>query len=200
MSTASTHPLNFSYSVPNFVTAIRVILACVVAVLLSRGTDGSILAAGIVLAAAALTDWADGFLARRMKKTSLFGSLFDMIADQLLFMPALILAVIAGLFDRAGGIFVWNPYLYAIPALLGGVFVLAGITIYLIKRRTQDIEFPTPTKVAKYNFWFWLAPLVVAIFRVGPDWLLAGLMYLAVVSTIATFYSYLKKGGYVFTK
>lgn len=31
------------------------------------------------------------------------------------------------------------------------------------------------------------------------DWLLAALMYLAIISTVLTFYSYLKKGGYVFT-
>jgi hypothetical protein len=61
------------------------------------------------------------------------------------------------------------------------------------------MEFPTPTGIAKVNFWFWLAPLVIAVFGIGPDWLLAVLMYLAIISTILTFYSYLKKGSYVFT-
>jgi hypothetical protein len=92
-----------------------------------------------------------------------------------------------------------NPYLYAGPALLGGVFVLTGIGMYLWKRRTRRIEFPTPTKVAKYNFLFWLAPLMVAILGVGPGWLLAVLMYISIITTAATFYSYLKKGSYVFT-
>jgi uncharacterized iron-regulated membrane protein len=122
-----------------------------------------------------------------------------MIADQFLFMPTLILAIIAGCFDRTDGLVFWNPYLYAVPALLGGVVVIAGIVIYLIKRRKKDFEFPTPTKIAKLNYWFWLVPLILAILNIGPDILLAILMYMALVSTILTFYSYLKKGSYVFT-
>jgi len=40
---------------------------------------------------------------------------------------------------------------------------------------------------------------VIAVFGIGPEWLLAVLMYLAIISTVLTFYSYLKKGSYVFT-
>jgi len=48
--------------------------------------------------------------------------------------------------------------------------------------------------VSKANYWFCLAPLVVAVLDIGPDWLLAVLMYCAVISTLLSFYSYLKKG------
>lgn len=190
-------PLNLTLNVPNVVTGIRVLLTVTVAVLLLQSLY---LIAGILFVVAAITDGLDGMLARRLKQTSLFGSLFDLVADELLFMPNLIIAITAGLFTRAGAFMPLNPYLYAVPALAGGVAVLAGVGIFLLKRRKQIIEFPTPTGVAKINFWFWLAPLVIAIFRVGPDWLLAVLMYLAIISTILTFYSYLKKGSYVFTK
>jgi phosphatidylglycerophosphate synthase len=176
-----------------------VILAAVIVTLLALGSDTQILTAGILLIVAAVTDFLDGNIARRMKQSSRFGSLYDMIADQLLFMPTLIIAIIAGLFDRTAGMVWWNPYLYAIPALIGGVTVIAGIAIYLIKRRKKDFEFPTPTMVAKTNYWFWIAPLALAILKLGPDLLLAILMYLALASTILTFYSYLKKGSYVFT-
>ena len=93
----------------------------------------------------------------------------------------------------------FNPYPYVVFALAGGATVLVGVATFLWKRRSRDMEFPTPTGVAKANFWFWLAPLVVAIFGVGPGWLLAVLMYLAIISTALSFYSYLKKGSYVFT-
>jgi len=105
----------------------------------------------------------------------------------------------AGLFSRADHLMPLNPYPSAVLALAGGVAVFAGIGSYLWKRRSRAMEFPTPTGIAKVNFWFWLAPLVVAVFGIGPDWLLAALMYLAIISTILTFYSYLKKGSYVFT-
>ena len=183
-------------NIPNTVTTVRVVLSAVVAVLL---LNSQFLAAGIVLVIAACTDWLDGFLARKLNRSGLFGSLFDMVADELLFMPNLIIAIIMGLFSRVNGLMPFNPYPYAVPAVAGGAAVFSGIITYLFKRRQRHFEFPTPTGIAKVNFWFWLAPLILAIFRIGPDWLLATMMYLAIISTILTFYSYLKKGSYVFT-
>jgi len=188
--------LTFDLNVPNIITAIRVVLAGFAAWLLF---SGEFLVAGILIVIAALTDGLDGLLARRLKQSSLFGSIFDMVADQLLFMPCLILAIIAGLFAKTDHLMPLNPYPYAVLALAGGVAVFAGIGSYLWKRRSRAMEFPTPTGIAKINFWFWLAPLVIAVFGIGPAWLLAALMYMAVISTILTFYSYLKKGSYVFT-
>jgi len=197
---AAEQPLNpeltFDLNVPNIITSTRVVMAGFAAWLISQG---EFLSAGIMIIVAAATDGLDGLFARRLKQSSLGGSIFDMIADELLFMPCLVLAVIAGLFSRTDSMMPLNPYPYAVLALAGGVAVFAGIGSYLWKRRSRAMEFPTPTGVAKVNFWFWLAPLVIAVFSIGPDWLLAVLMYLAIVSTILTFYSYLKKGGYVFT-
>jgi len=191
--------IKIKLNVPNIITTSRIVMTGVIVTLLALGSETQILAAGILLIIAALTDFLDGNLARRMKQESRFGSLYDMIADQILFMPTLVLAIVAGCFARADGLVFWNPYLYAVPALLGGVVAMAGIVIYLIKRRKKDFEFPTPTKIAKLNYWFWLVPLILAILNIGPDILLAILMYMALVSTILTFYSYLKKGSYVFT-
>jgi len=191
--------IKIKLNVPNIITTSRIIMTGIIVALLALGSETQILAAGIILIIAALTDFLDGNLARRMKQESRFGSLYDMIADQILFMPTLVLAIVAGCFARTDGLVFWNPYLYAVPALLGGVVAMTGIVIYLIKRRKKDFEFPTPTKIAKLNYWFWLVPLILAILNIGPDILLAILMYMALVSTILTFYSYLKKGSYVFT-
>jgi len=199
MNKTTEQELKLSFNIPNAVTMVRVILAMVIVYLLYMGGAARIMTAGILLIIAALTDWLDGFLSRRFRQSSLGGSLFDLVADEILFMPALILAITAGLFSRAGGLMPWNPYLYAVPALAGGVAVLLGVGTYLWKRRNRSFEFPTPTRIAKVNFWFWMAPLIVAILGIGPNILLAILMYLAIISTILTFYSYLKKGSYVFT-
>ena len=193
---APNQELKLSLNVPNVITAVRVVMVGIICWLLWQG---EFLAAGILIVIAAATDGLDGLMARRLGQSSLGGSLFDLVADELLFMPSLILAIIAGLFSRADGMMPFNPYPYAVLALAGGVAVFAGIGSYLWKRRSRAMEFPTPTGIAKVNFWFWLAPLVVAVFGIGPDWLLAALMYLAIISTILTFYSYLKKGSYVFT-
>ena len=193
---ASENELRLSLNVPNIITAVRVVLAGIIAWLLWQG---EFFAAGVLIVIAAATDGLDGLLARRLGQSSLGGSIFDLVADQLLFMPSLILAAVAGLFSKADGLMPFNPYPYVVLALAGGVAVLAGVGTFLWKRRTRALEFPTPTGVAKVNFWFWLAPLVVAVFGIGPGWVLAVLMYLAIISTVLTFYSYLKKGSYVFT-
>jgi len=195
------NPLEFKFrlNVPNTLTLSRCVLAIPIAVLLYRGTESSIFLAGILLVIASLTDWLDGFLARRLGQTSVVGSILDVVADEILFMPTLILAIAVGLFARTAALMPLNPYPYAVPALAGGATVLTGVGFFLWKRRGRAMEFPTPPGVAKVNYWFWLAPLIVAVFRAGPDWLLAALMYLALITTIMSFYTYLKKGGYVFT-
>ena len=181
---------------PNGITASRVVLAGIIAWLLWQG---EFFAAGALIVVAAATDGLDGLLARRLGQSSLGGSLFDLVSDQLLFMPSLIIATAVGLFSKADGLMPFNPYPYVVFALAGGVTVLAGVGTFIWKRRTRALEFPSPTGIAKLNFWFWLAPLVVAVFGIGPGWLLAVLMYLAIISTALSFYSYLKKGSYVFT-
>ena len=191
--------VKLAFNVPNTITAVRVVMAIIIVWLLYAGGETEIHTAGILLIIAALTDWLDGFLARKLGQSSLAGSLFDLVADEILFMPTLIMAIATGLFSRADALMPLNPYPYAVPALAGGVMVIAGVVIYLWKRRSRVFEFPTPTGIAKVNFWFWMAPLIIAILGIGPDILLAVTMYIAIVSTALTFYSYLKKGSYVFT-
>ena len=84
--------IKFALNVPNIITAVRVVLAIVIACLLVLGSKSEIMAAGVLLIIAASTDWLDGFLARRLGQASLIGSLFDLVADEILFMPSLILA------------------------------------------------------------------------------------------------------------
>ena len=50
-------------------------------------------AAGLVFAAAALTDWLDGWVARRFDQGSKFGAFLDPVADKLLVTAALLLLV-----------------------------------------------------------------------------------------------------------
>ncbi len=199
IATTADSSLRLRFNVPNCVTALRVVLAAVIGYLLYQREPGAIFAAGILLIVAALTDTLDGILSRRLGQETPGGALFDLVADELLFMPSLILAIVAGLFARTDGLMPLNPYLYAVPALAGGVAVLVGVAVFLCKRRTRVFDFPSPPPVAKANYWFWMAPLIVATLGVGSDMGLAVLMYLSLISTVLTFYSYLKKGSYVFT-
>jgi len=50
-------------------------------------------AAGILFALAGITDWLDGYLARRLGQTSSFGAFLDPVADKLIVSTALVLLV-----------------------------------------------------------------------------------------------------------
>ncbi len=78
-------------NLPNTLTLMRIgILPCFV-VLFYLPVGWSRLAAGIVFIGAALTDWLDGYLARRLKQTSKLGAFLDPVADKLMVAVALVL-------------------------------------------------------------------------------------------------------------
>lgn len=67
------------------------------------------------------------------------------------------------------------------------------------KRRSRAIEFPAPTQIARITYSIQMPTLVVGVLGIGPDTLIAALMYLTIIFTLLASYSYLKKGGYIFT-
>ena len=192
----SKYDLSIALNVPNLFTGARlVMLGFVVWFFL----QSELFIAGIVLLVAACTDFFDGYFSRKLNQSTTFGSLFDITTDQLLYSVSLIFMLAAGLFSKVDGLVFFNPYLFAVPVLIANTLVFIGVTLFLLKSRTQDMEFPTPNKIAKLASWFWVAPMILILLSIGPEWLVAGIMYLSAIITLITIYTYLKKASYVFT-
>ena len=191
--------LAWSFNVPNGITILRVLLTVPIALLVYQGGQVQVLLAGILLCIAWTTDGLDGFLARRLGQSSLAGALLDLVADRLIMTPALILSIVGGYWARTAGMMPLNPYPYAAVVIIADLTVLVGVLTFLWKRRTRAMQFPAPTQIARISYSVQMPTLVVGVLGIGPDWLLAGLMYLTIVITVAAFYSYFGKASYVFT-
>ena len=78
-------------NLPNILTLLRVLLIPVMVVVYLLDVTWSHLVATIIFVIAAITDWLDGFLARRLKQDSKFGAFLDPVADKLIVAVALVL-------------------------------------------------------------------------------------------------------------
>jgi CDP-diacylglycerol--glycerol-3-phosphate 3-phosphatidyltransferase len=83
------------FTVPTLLTWARIVaIPLIVGVFyLSISPHAANLAATILFVVTALTDWADGYLARRLNQTSAFGAFLDPVADKFLVCASLLVLV-----------------------------------------------------------------------------------------------------------
>ena len=82
-----------AWNLPNILTWLRILAVPVVPVLFYLPFHWSDPAAGLLFAAASITDSLDGYFARRMGLTSRLGAFLDPVADKLIVAVALVLLV-----------------------------------------------------------------------------------------------------------
>lgn len=80
-------------NLPNILTLLRIALIPVLVVLFYIPGEWTPPACALIFALAAVTDWLDGYLARRLNLTSAFGAFLDPVADKLMVAVALVLLV-----------------------------------------------------------------------------------------------------------
>lgn len=78
---------------PNWLTFLRLALIPVFVVFLIEPSRASLNIAAVIFVLAAVTDYADGIIARRYAAITDFGKLFDPLADKILVMAALVMLV-----------------------------------------------------------------------------------------------------------
>ena len=89
------------FNIPNNLTLLRIaLIPCLILVFYLSDQTLSLyqknLTATLIFLFAAITDWLDGYFARRLNQTSDFGAFIDPVADKLIVIAALILLVELG--------------------------------------------------------------------------------------------------------
>lgn len=79
------------WNAPNILTLLRILMIPVFVVVYYLPQHWASTLAMALFVAAALTDWLDGYLARRLNQISPFGAFLDPVADKLMVVAALVL-------------------------------------------------------------------------------------------------------------
>ncbi len=87
-------PRDIIFTIPNFISLLRLISIPLIAYMIYTDRKWAAL---IILALSVLSDWLDGFLARRMHQISKIGQLLDPLADRLLIFCSVLVFGMAGL-------------------------------------------------------------------------------------------------------
>jgi CDP-diacylglycerol--glycerol-3-phosphate 3-phosphatidyltransferase/cardiolipin synthase len=121
-----------AWTIPNILTLLRIILIPVLVLVFYSPLEWSYQVSAAIFGLAAITDWLDGYLARRLQQLSVFGAFLDPVADKLMVTVALVLLVQD------------NPSpLFAVPAA-----VIVGREIAISALREWMSEIGERTKVA----------------------------------------------------
>ncbi len=109
------------WNAPNILTLTRILLIPVFVLFYFSNIPNWNIYAAIIFIVAALTDWLDGYLARKLNQVTNFGKLWDPVADKLLVLAALLLIMAWG---KIG--FVAVLILVGRELVIGGVRALAA--------------------------------------------------------------------------
>ncbi|MGE4314502.1 MAG: CDP-diacylglycerol--glycerol-3-phosphate 3-phosphatidyltransferase [Pseudobdellovibrionaceae bacterium] len=176
-------------SLPNLITIGRIALIPLIILLMYIREPWAAWTALAFYTLAAVTDFLDGYLARRMDDVSDIGKFLDPIADKIM-VGSLLVALAA--IDRLAGIWV-------IPAIIILVreFLVAGLREYL---GPKNITLPV-SNLAKWKTGLQMVALGFLV--VGPygEWLVRGTLIIgqigltiAAILTVMTGWTYMKTG------
>lgn len=173
-------------NIPNLLTLLRILLIPVFVVLFYLPWQYASEACAVVFALAAITDWFDGYLARKLEQVSALGAFLDPVADKLMVAAALILLVQQ------------DP----IPGLAIPVLVIIGREITISALREWMAEIGARAQIAvsaigKVKTAFQMAAIFLMIYRddlFGMPVYTIGfvLLYVAVILTLWSMFMYLR--------
>ncbi|ALM52379.1 CDP-diacylglycerol--glycerol-3-phosphate 3-phosphatidyltransferase [Halomonas huangheensis] len=171
-------------NIPNLLTLARIVFIPLLVVLFYLPFSWSMPLAAVLFALASITDWLDGYLARRWDQSTPFGAFLDPVADKL--MVAVALALLIEMYDS-----MW----LTLPALviIGREIVISALREWMAemgKRGSVAVSWIGKVKTTLQM----VALLVLLAFPAGT--LIAGLgvvvLYVAAILTLWSMIQYLR--------
>jgi cardiolipin synthase (CMP-forming) len=177
------------WNLPNILTYGRIVAVPVVAGLLLWGGSDARWTALAIYVAAAITDFFDGYLARKWQQQSSLGRMLDPIADKVL--VAVVLLVLCADDILRGG------HIWAAIIILSREVLVSGLREYL-----GELQVSVPvTKIAKWKTTVQLVSIGFLIAGPAGDMLVPvvtkvgiGLLWVAAGLTLYTGYDYFRAG------
>jgi cardiolipin synthase (CMP-forming) len=171
------------WTLPNFITLLRL---AVLPFFLLAIADGRFDIALAIFVLAGLSDFVDGFLARRFDMSSALGSYLDPIADKLMLMSSYLFLAIPSYPAR------WKVPVWLAVLVISRDFLLLMVALLLILSSSRKRFTPTwvgkvttVTQIATVlivlcaNVWDWPRPLLLVAFgAAATTTILSGLDYL----------------------
>lgn len=181
-------------NIPNILTYIRIVLIPVFVLVFFLPFDGVNVAVTAIFGLAAITDWLDGYLARKWNQTSRFGAFLDPVADKLIVGVALVLLVQA------------NPNAWM--SIAAAVIIGREITISALREWMAEIGERAQVAVSSIGKWKTAAQMTALFMLLYHEPLLGipmytvgmVLLYIAVILTLWSMILYLKAAWPVLSK
>jgi CDP-diacylglycerol--glycerol-3-phosphate 3-phosphatidyltransferase len=181
------------WNLPNSLTAFRIaVIPVLVIMYLFADWPGREIWMTSIFAIAAITDWLDGYLARKMNLSSPFGAFLDPVADKLIVSTALVLLVSdMAVLDRA---FSSVLFIISVAVIIGREIVISALREVMAdmgKRGEVAVDksgkYKTAFQLISISMLLYAQPLLgLPMFYIGE-----GLLYLAVGLTLWSMWVYL---------
>lgn len=161
----------------NLVTYFRLLIIPVVVVSYHSELVHSHLIAAALFTFASLSDWLDGYLARKLNLTSEFGAFLDPVADKLLVVTVLIMLV--------GEI---NLLLLPTTVIIAREILISALREWMASRGNREAVAVAFSGKLKTTFQMMAIIVLMLVTDVTPDWLLmTGYVMIYIAATLSLY-------------
>jgi CDP-diacylglycerol--glycerol-3-phosphate 3-phosphatidyltransferase len=168
----------------NLITYFRMLLIPMVVLSYYSELQYANMMAAMLFSLASLSDWLDGYLARRLNQTSEFGAFLDPVADKLLVVTVLIMLV--------GEL---NPLLAPTIVIIAREVLISALREWMATRGHREAVAVAFSGKLKTTFQMIAIVALILVTESSPDWLLMTgfvMIYIAALLSLYSALHYLK--------